>query len=112
MPQSLAGEGQELGVVVDAHHFLGGRECDDRRVRHASPGVLALRGQEIVGGAEHGCEQQVRSRRASWPSRVDGAYMHRRLRPTLVYLLLHDPSRGINHLDGGGCRNRIEVVEP
>ena len=59
MTEPPRGDREELGIVIDAHHLLRDRERDDLRIRHASPGVLVLLGQEIVGGAEHRCEQQV-----------------------------------------------------
>jgi hypothetical protein len=59
VPQAFGCDREELPVVIQIHHRLPHGEGDDLRIGHASPGVLARFGQEIVSCAEHRCKQQV-----------------------------------------------------
>jgi hypothetical protein len=50
---------QEPSIGRNAHQRLRDKQRDDLRVAQAASRVLDLLRQEIVGGAEHNCQQQV-----------------------------------------------------
>jgi hypothetical protein len=52
-------DGEEASIRRDPEQRLRDAQRDDLRIGDPSPGVLRRLGQEIVGRAEHGYEQQV-----------------------------------------------------
>jgi hypothetical protein len=59
MRESLARNSEEPLIGWDTHDRLRDAERDDLRVGQHSSGVAPPLGQEIVGDAEHGNQQQV-----------------------------------------------------
>ena len=72
VPEPAGGEREKPPIGRDAEQGLGDAQRDDLRIGDPSLGVLGPLGQEIVGRAEHGNQQQVEvgEHRGPW---VDGA---------------------------------------